>query len=162
MGKTLILGIGNPLLADDGIGHKIVHDLKSLLDEGPFDFETALVSGLELIDVIKGNEMLVMIDSVKTASGIPGEVNIHEINDFCGSHNVSNFHDIKFADILKMGKMCGLEIPEFVWIITVQIFDHLNFRNGLSPILQIEYPNILLTTKYMIQNKLENIYNNQP
>ncbi len=68
--KTLILGVRNPILMDDGVGIKIARKLKQ---EDP-ELEVAETSevGVTLLDLVAGYVRLIIIDSIKTESGKTG------------------------------------------------------------------------------------------
>jgi hydrogenase maturation protease len=50
---TLILGIGNDILTDDGIGPKLVQELQKSIDRPGVTFLTAALGGLEILEMIK-------------------------------------------------------------------------------------------------------------
>ena len=58
--KTLVFGVGNELLTDDGIGPQLVKQLKDDISSDNIYFETAFVGGLEILDFIQGYESLLM------------------------------------------------------------------------------------------------------
>lgn len=66
MTKTLVLGVGNLLLSDDGLGVHAIRRLESRTDLPP---EVLLVDGgtcgLELLQYFEGVERLIIIDAVK-------------------------------------------------------------------------------------------------
>ena len=47
--NTLILGVGNEILSDDGIGPRLVKDLASMIDDRDLQFKTASCGGLEIM-----------------------------------------------------------------------------------------------------------------
>ncbi len=71
-GKTLVLGVGNPLLSDDGVG---IHALRRLYELAQFPEEVQVVdggtSGLDLLHYLEGTSRLIIIDAVETG-GPPG------------------------------------------------------------------------------------------
>ncbi len=94
MARVLVIGIGNPLLADDGVG---VHAAQCLAGRaGGRDGVTILDAGtlsFPLLPVLRGAAGLIVIDAVQ-AGGRPGEVSIREGEAFdrfvdgggCGRH----------------------------------------------------------------------------
>ena len=50
--KTLIVGLGNPILSDDGIGCRVAVALKDRLKEPEVDVLEASVAGLDFIDLL--------------------------------------------------------------------------------------------------------------
>lgn len=72
--KRLILGLGNEILTDDGIGLKIVSDLQKTNTEPGLDFRTSALGGLELLDIIRDYDEVIIVDAMKTGQVPPGTV----------------------------------------------------------------------------------------
>ncbi len=72
--SVLVLGVGNMLLRDEGAGVRVVAELEARYRFAP---DVAVVdggtAGMELLDVIAGNEHLILIDALKTGAE-PGTV----------------------------------------------------------------------------------------
>ncbi|GAH29444.1 unnamed protein product, partial [marine sediment metagenome] len=93
--NTLILGIGNPILTDDGVGIKIARKLK----EGNARLEVIETSeaGIALLDLIAGYDKLIIIDSIKIEKGKPGDLYRLELEDLKPSKDFSSSHGIGIA-----------------------------------------------------------------
>ena len=73
--KTLVLGLGNPILTDDGIGVYVVRAVADRWSgEWRCDFQEACVGGLRLLEVIAGYERLILVDAIQTPDGAPGQI----------------------------------------------------------------------------------------
>lgn len=99
--RTLIIGVGNPILKDDGVGIHAVRELKKTLTG--VDFLEESVSGLELIEQFRGYDRVVIIDAVKTQDGVPGEMYHLSPDDMPTLHGLSP-HDADFRTALEYGK----------------------------------------------------------
>jgi len=160
MNKTLILGLGSEILTDDGIGLRIVNDLKSSFQieknlNGRIDFETALTGSLDLLEIIKDYCTLIIIDAIKTKDGIPGQIFKYSIENYINTIHLQNIHDISFTDTLKLGKSTGMKIPDNVEIIAIEIIDNLSFGTSLSEDLESKYPEIFNEIKNLVENKIQ-------
>lgn len=62
MCKVLLLGIGNELLGDDGIGVRIARYFEKL-DLPIFDVKYAGIGGFHLLDYIEGYEKIIIVDA---------------------------------------------------------------------------------------------------
>jgi len=60
--KTLILGLGNPILSDDGIGLVVAERLKGRV--GGVDVISTPLTGLHLLDLMVGYDALFLIDAM--------------------------------------------------------------------------------------------------
>jgi hydrogenase maturation protease len=72
MMKTLVLGLGNPILSDDAVGIRIAEGLK--LKASVQDVVETSEAGVALLDYAVGYDKLVIIDSIMTDKGKPGEL----------------------------------------------------------------------------------------
>jgi len=140
--KTLILGVGNDILTDDGIGPKLVDRLKENLPDSRVDFEKINLGGLEIIEFIKGYRNVIIIDAIKTESGKPGDVFLLTPDNFKETHHLSSFHDVSFLTGLKMGKKLNFDLPEVILIVAVEIVEDLIFDDSFSPEIQSKYDQI--------------------
>ena len=67
--NTLILGVGNEILSDDGIGPRLVKDLASMIDDRDLQFKTASCGGLEIMENLRSFDRAVFIDAIHTRDG---------------------------------------------------------------------------------------------
>jgi len=70
--KTLILGMGNPILSDDGVGLHVARALKGRFAET--DMHTSALIGLCLLDIVAGYDQVFVIDAIQDGSRPPGTV----------------------------------------------------------------------------------------
>ena len=75
MKKTLILGVGNYLMSDDGLS---VHVLERLQAENFIPDDIQMIDGgtcgLDLLQYLEGVSNLIIIDAIKTRDGTPGSI----------------------------------------------------------------------------------------
>ena len=100
--KLLVLGIGNEILTDDGIGPKIVKELSQIFEGFDIDFITCSLGGLDVLEIIKDYKAALLIDAIRTRGGIPGSIYLFEPSDFQETLHLSNLHDIDFLTALKL------------------------------------------------------------
>jgi hydrogenase maturation protease len=141
--KILILGMGNDILMDDGIGPRLACDLSRLKIGQDIRFEVACCGGLEIMELIKGFETVIFIDAIRTGNGNTGDVYYFIPSDFQETCHLSNLHDIYFLTALKLGNKLEIDLPVDLHIIAVEILEDLEFSEDLTPALKKEYPRIL-------------------
>ena len=141
--KTLILGLGNDILTDDGIGPRLVRDLVQKIDNPNIHFDTASCGGLEIMEYIRGYEKVVFIDSIRNRNGNPGDVYYFVPSDFRETSHLSNLHDINFLTALKLGDSLNMELTVDLHIIAVEIIEDMEFNEEFTPKLKEKYPAIL-------------------
>jgi len=166
MNKILFLGLGSEILTDDGIGLRIVNDLYGdpsfQLDKNlkcQIDFSTCLTGSLDLLELIKDYDTLIIFDAIKTQNGIPGKVNRFSLNNYKDTIHLQNIHDISFQDTIKLGRSIGFDIPDKVIVFAIEIVDNLTFSSNLSDVLANMYPEILKDVKTQVEDKLQLVSN---
>ena len=128
--KTLVLGVGNPILGDDGLGIHAVRELSKALP-GCADYEEASVSGLELVEMFRGYEKVIVIDAVKTRDGMPGKIYELGGKDIPTLHGLSA-HDVDFRTAMEYGERFMGAMPE-VDIYGIEAENVTEFCETLSP-----------------------------
>jgi hydrogenase maturation protease len=139
--QVLILGLGNDILGDDAIGLRAADELKDRIGE-KYDWQKCNLGGLDILDVIKGYNHVVMIDAIKTGSREPGTVFFLKPEDFVKTLHIANFHDINFLNALEIGNRLGMDLPERIDIIAIEIVEDKEFSTELTPALSTAFSGI--------------------
>jgi hydrogenase maturation protease len=140
--KILILGIGNDILTDDGIGPKIVMELQEEFHHDNLSFMTAATGGMEILEMIKDHSQVIIIDAIKTRDGIPGTLYHLTPAHFKETLHISSFHDVSFLTALKLADKLDLPVPEKIDIIAVEILEDLTFSSEFSKPIAEKYEEI--------------------
>lgn len=142
--KTLLLGMGNPILRDDAVGIRLAADIARRL--GPMDgldvVAECSVGGLELVPIIAGYDRVIVFDSIKTRDARPGAWHRFTAADLGPTMNLTNVHDTNFATALELGRRVGLDVPppEAIHVFAVEILDNLTFDERMTPAVEHAYP----------------------
>ena len=134
--RILILGLGNPILSDDGIGLLITKNLEGKIPG--VDIASITLAGLELLDILVGYDQVFLIDAATGTGGEPGEVK--EISDGKGALHLFTSHGVNFFNLLKLGRDMGLKMPEPAAVFGIEIGNATDFGTALSPALQSALP----------------------
>ncbi|MDP2846377.1 MAG: hydrogenase maturation protease, partial [Candidatus Methanoperedens sp.] len=144
--KVVVIGVGNLLMGDDGIG---IHAVEALRKEklpsnvAVFSAETRAFDALEYMD---GSDKAVIVDAYKKG-GVPGSIyrfTFDPAGEIDESMNLS-MHDINFVDALRAGR--GIyKLPKEIVIIGVEP-ELLECRLGLSFKLNDAIPRIIEAVK---------------
>jgi hydrogenase maturation protease len=145
--KTLLLGMGNPILSDDAIGIRLAWDIGDRL-LGCYGLTVRAdcsVGGLEVLDVLAGYGRAVIIDSIQTAGGVPGQWHAFGADALRETMHLTNVHDANFATALALGHRLGMSLPEpsAIRILAVEVNDAATFSEQLTPALEERYPALL-------------------
>ncbi|MHB8078633.1 MAG: hydrogenase maturation protease [Candidatus Krumholzibacteriia bacterium] len=144
--RTVILGMGNPILTDDAIGCRLAAELGRRLPAVPWldIVEECSVGGLNLIDVLAGYDRALAIDAIRTADGCPGDLHRFTVADLGGTLHLSNIHDVNFATALELGRRMGVPVPADadVHVFAVEILDGETFGETLTDPLARRLPDL--------------------
>ena len=141
--RTLVLGVGNPILSDDGVG---IHAARLLKDEGIPDVEVEELpaGGLELLDLVRGYDRVVIIDAIETKDGKPGDIYRLEEEDFEKAVHGSSPHGINIATALALGrKLVPEQMPHEVHFIAVEARELVQVSEELTPEVEKALPEVL-------------------
>lgn len=141
--KTLILGVGNDILTDDGIGSRLVTDLVKLINAPDVHFNTACCGGLEIVEYIKDFNRVIIVDAIRTQGGRPGAVYYFIPSDFRETSHLSNMHDVSFLNALELYGTLNLSLPDEIHIIAVEIAEDMKFSEEFTLQVEERYPEIL-------------------
>jgi hydrogenase maturation protease len=145
--KTLLLGMGNPILSDDSVGVRLARDVSLELAGTPdLDVvEECSVGGLGLLDVMTDYDRVIVLDAIRTSDGTPGEWYRFDARTLRETQNLRNVHDVNFATALELGRRLGHHLPsdQEIHVFAVEVADDATFGEVLSPTLAAAYPEIL-------------------
>jgi hydrogenase maturation protease len=145
--KTLVLGMGNPILCDDAVGIRVARDFRAEAKDFPgVDYVVdCSVGGLNLLDLVTGYDRLIVFDSIRGGGGPPGSWYAMTGESFRETMNLTNVHDANFTTALELGRHMGTRVPApaEVYIFAVEIADNLTFSESLTPELEAAYPRSL-------------------
>ena len=121
MMKTLVLGLGNTILCDDGVGIRIAQEIGKRCKD--IDILEASAAGFRIIDEIIGYDKLILIDSIQTENTKPGTLHNYSMNKFNKTKHHAQPHDISFVKAFEIIKQHGDKVPSIVEIYAVEVTD---------------------------------------
>ncbi|MCK5181886.1 MAG: hydrogenase maturation protease, partial [Dehalococcoidia bacterium] len=121
--KTLVLGLGNPILSDDGAGIRVAQDVREKLNDPQITVSETSAAGLSLLDSIVGYDKVIIIDAVQTEKGQAGQIYHMEPEDFSFTKHFTSPHQINLVTALELGKMLNLNMPQEISIFAVEAKD---------------------------------------
>jgi hydrogenase maturation protease len=139
--KTLVLGLGNPILSDDAVGIRIAEGLKE--ETSIQDVIGTSEAGLALLDYAAGYDRLVIIDSVMTKGGKAGELYKLELEDLKPGTSLSSSHGVDIATAFTLGEKLGYPLPKQVAIYAVEIADNTTLGEECTPKVEERIPFIV-------------------
>ena len=138
--KTLVLGIGNPILSDDGVGIKVAQEVGKKLDNPQITVSETSAAGLSLLDSLIGYDKVIIIDAIQTEKGKAGQIYRMKPEDFSFTKRVSSPHQINLVTALELGKLLNLTMPQEISIFAVEAKDTTSFSEGCTPEVEQAIP----------------------
>lgn len=141
--KVKVLGCGNVLVGDDGIGIRVIEKLRAM--ELPPDVEVidAGVGGLAILNWIEDADRVIIIDAVQTGNEPPGTVYRFTDKELPPSNMfMLSLHDLNLVDTLNVGRLVQ-KMPEEIVIIGVEVRRVAEFTKELTPEVEAAMPEVI-------------------
>ena len=136
MSSTLVLGMGNPILSDDGVGLLVAERLRGAPLPAGVEVQQSEVAGLRLLELVRGFTRVIIIDALKSPAEVgraPGEIVRYEAKDFKGGQRYGSAHSIGLGTVLELGDRLGCDMPREVVVYAIEAVDVETFGEELSP-----------------------------
>ena len=139
--KIAIIGIGNTLRRDDGIGIIILESLLKLYKREDIDYFNFGSASFDLLHRIKSYHSVLLIDGIN-ADFHPAKLKISELKniDYKLEDTLTSTHELNLKSIFEFSKK--LDIKTRIYLAGIQIEDT-SFKEGLSETLEQKKEDIL-------------------
>ncbi len=146
-GVTLVVGLGNPILGDDGVGWRVAERVAALLPPAlaeAVEVECFALGGLSLMERMVGYGRAIVIDAITT--GAPdGQVRSLALEDLDGPPetawaHATAVHDTSLRNALRLGRALGARLPDRVDVVGVEASDLYSFSEDLTPDVSAAVP----------------------
>ncbi|HHJ98514.1 MAG TPA: hydrogenase maturation protease [Actinobacteria bacterium] len=152
--RILVLGIGNVLMLDEGIGNRVAVELeKNYSFPDDVRIMDAGTMGLGMMHLFRGVEFMLVVDAMDGSGHPPGTVVRIAPEDFAPNQVMHSLHDIRFVDVLEAAKLIGL-MPEADCIgIQVQDMSPAEITIGLSEPVEAAVPRAVAAVLYVLEER---------
>jgi len=149
--KTLVVGLGNPILGDDGVGWRVCQSAEEhwpVLANIQVTFECYSCGGLELMERLVGYDRAILIDafqpgqSESNPEAIPARVVCCAFDEIASSQadRLRSAHDASLATALRVGKELGAHLPSRIDVVGIETQAVLEFTEELTPAVTAAIP----------------------
>ena len=148
--KTLVVGLGNPILGDDGVGWKVAEQVKEKLSaDSCVDVECLSLGGISLMEHLIGYSRAILVDSFALDEPI-GSILILKLDDLpnYSAYHTTSPHDTSLQNAIAMGKALGAKLPDDVMVVGVATKRIHEFGESLSPPVADAVP---LAAKFVLE-----------
>ena len=139
--KTIVLGIGNPLLGDDGVGVHVARQLRTRISHPLITIDESYTGGMNLLDLIRGYDRAILIDTVHKKEQSIGTIDRYDLSDLPTTHSC-NPHDTSLSEAIMLARNLGdKDIPNEIIIYGISLQKHCRvFTEQLSHPIQTAIP----------------------
>lgn len=134
--KTVVLGLGNPLMADEGIAIEIVEALSGEAEKfAGVDFIDAGCGGMTLLHYFEGRDKAVIIDCAFMETE-PGTIRRFTPEDVTSVKKLSHhsLHEVDILNVIKLAEQMG-SCPEEIVFFGIEP-KSVEQQQSLTPLLQ--------------------------
>jgi len=140
--KTLIVGLGNPALGDDGVGWKIVKDVcKSLPEDLHVQVNCLTLGGMSLMEHLIGYDRAILVDAFATDAPV-GSISVLKLSQLpnYSAYHITSAHDTSLQDAIERGREMGAHLPGDVMVVGIATERIHEFSEELSPSVEQVIP----------------------
>lgn len=137
--KTIVVGLGNPILGDDGAGWKVAEQVEQRLPKSLKTSEVAVdcvsLGGLSLMERLIGYERAIVIDAIGTGQhpiGTAYHFRLDELYDPTSGHTTAA-HDVSLMTAIQIGRSLGASLPAQIEVVAIESPYVYDFSEELTP-----------------------------
>jgi hydrogenase maturation protease len=148
--KILLIGLGNTILTDDGIGIYVVREIQKQIDDPDVMVKEASLGGLELLDIMAGYDRVILVDAISNGNKPAGTLVKVGIGDLKGGSSLSR-HQIPLHEAIELGRRLNMDLPDEIIIYGIQVQDTITFGEKCTSEVDTALPRI---ASEIIENSL--------
>ncbi len=146
--NILILGLGNLLMGDEGIGVKSIEYMQEFPFPGNVKLLDGGTGGFHLLSLFKEYKRFIIIDATIGRDTL-GEINVLKPKFASDFPRSLTSHDIGLRDLMQSAELIG-DLPE-IYLITINISEFNKVRIGLSKKIEARLPEVHRAVKEILQ-----------
>ncbi len=146
--KTLILGLGNELLSDDGVGLLAARQLAAEVPAGIDVVETS-ECGIALLEYFLGYERAIILDAIQTLRHPPGAILELRPNELSCVIAPSP-HYAGLPEMIALAKELDVPFPAELTIYAMEVADPCTIGGSLSPSVRAALPELVDKVRHFL------------
>jgi len=138
----LVVGLGNPILGDDGVGWRVAEALVDKLAGSPVEVDCLALGGLSLMERLVGYDEVIIIDAIQSENGVMGTVSRFDLGDLADvtTGHTTAVHDTSLQTALDVGRQMGAQLPERIQIVAIEAEQVVDFSEEMTPAVETAVP----------------------
>ena len=134
--RTIIIGLGNPILTDDAVGPAVARLVHERLNDPNAELREVAVGGIELVELLVGYDKAIVIDAIKTDRGRVGDCCLVDLEGSTSTRRTGMTHEVGLLEGLEFARRAGLEMPDYLCVYAVEVADPFTFSETMTPEVQ--------------------------
>jgi hydrogenase maturation protease len=132
--NDILIGLGNPIMSDDGIGLVVSRRVHELVPG--CELELSPAGGFDVVDRIIGYRRAVIIDCMVSGRYPPGTVVRIETGSALRTLRTGHSHGINFLEAIDVAKSCDAPVPAEVIVYGIEVEDPFSLGQEVSETLR--------------------------
>ena len=120
--KVIVIGLGNPVLGDDGVGWRVAELVKEQVNDQAIEVDFLAGGGLSVMERLVDYDTAVIIDAINMGDVPVGTVRVLKLTDlpnpFAG--HLGSAHETSLFTAMQLGRSLGARLPEQVMIVAIE------------------------------------------
>ena len=142
--KTLVLGIGNDILGDDGVGIHITREAARRINTPDVTVEETGAAGLSLLERIRGYDRLIIADAILTENTEVGKIHRLTLKDLAKTNDSITPHEAALRTTLEIGNsLFPGEMPKDVVIFAIETHNVEDIGSEMTPAVRAAVPRVV-------------------
>jgi hydrogenase maturation protease len=141
--SLIVLGLGNPLLGDDGVGWRVAEECAArIANDSEIEIDCFARGGLSLMERMIGYDRAILIDAVSTGQLPAGAVDCFPLMELQNPNagHLASAHDATLQTALDLGRALGAHLPGEVLVVAIEAEEVYDFSEALSPAVAAAVP----------------------
>lgn len=133
--KTIVVGLGNPILGDDGVGWKVAEEIKRQIPaDAQIEVLCLSLGGIGLMEHLIGYDRAILVDAFISDQEV-GSIITSKLSDLpnYSAFHITSAHDTSLQNAIKLGRSLGAQLPEDIMVVGIATNPIFDFSEELSP-----------------------------
>jgi hydrogenase maturation protease len=140
--KIIVVGLGNPILGDDGVGWRVAEVVKLRVADTVVEVDCLAGGGLSVMERLVDYDAAVIVDAINSGDAPVGTVRSFKLEDLANPFygHLGSAHETNLQMALELGRSLGAHLPEQVMVVAIEAQNVFDFSEELSPVFAAALP----------------------